>query len=474
MASQPPPPSPSPPLTPTAITCLRDDLLLEIFLRLPSLPSLVRAAFACRAFRRAVRSSPAFRRAFRALHAPPLLALFLEPSFEVAPAVPCPWRHRDPDLVAADFFDTRLSRHGDASAAGWEIQPQAPSCDGYFILHKVSGSTKRSAAYSPLTQALDLYLHHTDLQFYTLPSEDGRAPSRVVCAIHERGRWERAAVFSSDTMEWQFFPKNMLPLRGLVWWPNWMYGKIVVLHTTTFHFSLIDVPAPLRTKWDNLTYKLGETKDGNLCFVDIKDDTLVAHHFLTAGDDHVVERWMLYKEFPLHPIVKNLTGCSMQEEDCHVRVKVVAVMDGFVYLSVFYCKDTQPCELYLSLCLETSEMSELFKDAYRYNLDVHPYVMAWPPSLVQSKKESETEFTGDSVADDGPVGKEKASSLLVTALESLSQALMGDSGSNKEIVAELDAFLHPNEDDNGSLMSKITSFDTQLITARDRILRISA
>ncbi|XP_047088261.1 uncharacterized protein LOC124700126 [Lolium rigidum] len=285
-------------------------------------------------------------------------------------------------------------------------------------------------------------------------------------------------------MEWQFFPKNPLPLRGgagtgrvlrgLIWWPNWMCGKIVVLHTTTFQFSLIDVPTPLRTKWDNLTYKLGETKDGSLCFVDVKDGTIVAHRFLTAGDGHVVERWMLYKEFPLHPIVRSLTGCSVEEEGCHVRVKVVAVIDGFVYLSVFYCKDTQPCELYLSLCLETSEISELFNDAYRYNLDVHPYVMAWPPSLVQSKKESETEFTGDSVADDGPVGKEKASSLLVAALESLSQALMDDSGSNKEIVAELDAFLHPNEDDNGSLRSKIASFDAQLLTARDRILRISA
>ncbi|KAK1644762.1 hypothetical protein QYE76_062567 [Lolium multiflorum] len=252
MASQQPPP-PSPP-TLTTITCLRDDLLLEIFLRLPSLPTLVRAACACRAFRRAV---------------------------------------------------------------------------------------------------------------------------RVVCVIHERGRWERAAVLSSDTMEWQFFPKNPLPLpgvagtgrvlRGLICWPNWMHGQIVVLHTTTFHFSLIDVPTPLRTKWDNLTYKLGETEDGSLCFVDVKDGTLVAHRFLTAGDDHaVVERWMLYKEFPLHPIVKSLTGCSMEEEGCHVRVKVVAVIDGFVYLSVFYCKDTQPCELYLSLCLETSEMSEIFKDAYRY------------------------------------------------------------------------------------------------------------
>jgi hypothetical protein len=50
---------------------------------------------------------------------------------------------------------------------------------------------------------------------------------------------------------------------------------------------------------------------------------------------------------------------------------------------------------------------------------------------------------------------------------------MDDGGSNKEIAAELDAFLRPNENGDGFLMSKIVSFDAQLVTARDRILRIS-
>jgi hypothetical protein len=105
-----------------------------------------------------------------------------------------------------------------------------------------------------------------------------------------------------------------------------------------------------------------------------------------------------------------------------------------------------------------------------------------------SQEDSETEFTSDSVADGGPVGTEKTSSVLITALLSL-QTLLDDSDSNKELVADLDAFLldsnketvaelhaflSPNEDDGGSLMSKIASFDAQLVIARDRILRISA
>ncbi|XP_047072906.1 uncharacterized protein LOC124682219 [Lolium rigidum] len=474
------------PATPTTITCVGDDLLREIFLRLPALPSLVRAAFACSDFRRAVRSSPAFRHSFRALHAPPVLGFFLDPNFEVAPAFPCPWRSGDPELDQADVIDVCFPH-------------SIRSRQGYFILDNVSGST--SAYYNPLMQALYLDIHYISLHFYTLSSEDGQAPPRVVCVIQVLGGWARAAVFSSDTKEWQFFPENMLTIidadmagrvmRGLIWWPNCCLEKTVVLNTATFQFSLIDVPSP-SIREEESSYKLGETKDGKPCLVDVEGDKLVSY-FLTADDDSVIKRWMLYKEFPLVPIVKNLTGFSKDEELRHVWPKVVTVIDGFVYLSIFYYKDTQSSELYLSLCLKTSEICKLFKGAYCYNLQSHPYVMAWPPSLLQSKEESETEFTEDSVADDGHVGTEKASSVLVAALESLSQALMDDGCITKEIVAAvhaslhpsadqdgitknvmatLDAVLRPNEDGDG-LLSKITSFDAQLITGRDRILRRS-
>ncbi|KAF8659546.1 hypothetical protein HU200_058297 [Digitaria exilis] len=66
--------------TPTTIHDLGEDLILEIFLRLPSLPSLIRAVLACRAFLAAVRSSPRLPlplpRATRA-SCPPVLGVFL-------------------------------------------------------------------------------------------------------------------------------------------------------------------------------------------------------------------------------------------------------------------------------------------------------------------------------------------------------------------------------------------------------------
>ena len=117
-----------------------------------------------------------------------------------------------------------------------------------------------------------------------------------------------------------------------------------------------------------------------------KQETLVSW-FMAAGDDDKI--WIIYRNFSLHPIVKEFTGCSMDEEGCHVRVGLLAVIDGFVYLSFFYCKgSTREFEVFLSLCLDTSEISELFKGPHRYNEHAHPYVMPWPPSLVQSKVSS--------------------------------------------------------------------------------------
>ncbi|KAF8670864.1 hypothetical protein HU200_050129 [Digitaria exilis] len=90
----------------THISSLPDDILREIFLRLPSLATLVRAALTCRAWRRAVASSPAFRSRFRALHRAPLLGHGGLPIFAAA------HRRADPDVLAAlrggDFLLTSL------------------------------------------------------------------------------------------------------------------------------------------------------------------------------------------------------------------------------------------------------------------------------------------------------------------------------------------------------------------------------
>ncbi|TVU00491.1 hypothetical protein EJB05_54073, partial [Eragrostis curvula] len=121
----------------TTVAALGEDILLEIFLRLPSLATLVRAALTCRGWRRAVASSPAFRRRFRELHPAPLLGLFFEtPSVvQTLPAFPSfvPARRRDRDLSAVvrggDFFLTSIQEHPDLPHS-WDIV----DCRGGYVL----------------------------------------------------------------------------------------------------------------------------------------------------------------------------------------------------------------------------------------------------------------------------------------------------------------------------------------------------
>uniref|UniRef100_A0ACD5TIF8 Uncharacterized protein n=1 Tax=Avena sativa TaxID=4498 RepID=A0ACD5TIF8_AVESA len=192
MASeQPPPKKPeSLPAAPTTICALGDDLLREIFLRLPSLPTLVRAALTCHSSLRSVRSSPAFRRRFRELHPPPLLGIFLDIFEEDTPAFRPLMLRSDPDLSAAirgaDFFLTRLPGNDKCSAPEWETK----DChDGYVVL---LNDYNHIAVYNPLTRALHLFPIPPDeicedmyVEYHVLSPEEDQGPFRVICVCHE-------------------------------------------------------------------------------------------------------------------------------------------------------------------------------------------------------------------------------------------------------------------------------------------------
>ncbi|KAM0840251.1 hypothetical protein ACQ4PT_059787 [Festuca glaucescens] len=305
MASHSPPPPPPP--APTTINALTDDLLREIFLRLPDLPSLACAAFSCRAFLRAVRSSPGFRRRFRELHAPPILALFIEPYMRaIVPAV----SHMADTGITAAFAD--LLR--DDGSSEWIYHPEAPYSDGYVFF--INRNTEQIIFYKVHTQALNIYTKkshvgvRTFLEFHTLPAE---------C----RPRWPEA---------------------------------------------------------------------------------------IPCVDNGGIERFMLYKTFPLHTSLKEVTK-GPAEDIVDVGSQLIMAIDGFVYLSVVYNGDPQ--SWFVSVCLETAE------------------------------DDSETEVTGDSVGDNGRVGIEDASPVLFTALRSFKEALIDDG--NAKFVYYMDSFLLDDE-----------------------------
>ncbi|XP_048537551.1 uncharacterized protein LOC125516147 [Triticum urartu] len=395
--------SPRPPAPTTTVTALDDDLLREIFLRLHSLPTLVRAALSCRTFFHAVRSSPAFRRSFREVHPPPLLGLFFDPDGPSIPAFAPLRRRSDPDLAAvvrgADFFLTRLPDDDDDAAAlpEWVIY----DCrDGYILLEH--GSLEQYAVYNPLTRALDLIPQPPDEIFddqhgdasclgcYILSSQEGGEPLRLVYTCHDESR-ARAAVFSSESREWQILPwsEPVRPLpedehwlkvgtmaNGFVYWTHKNQAYILVLNTVTLQFSQMDVPPDLVDQ--DLMFKVGETKDGRPCIVCPIDFEL--HAWVWRAGQDGIETWIFDKKFSLETIVEVTEGTFEQ----HCELKVLAIIGGFVYFCTMDMLHDAiyPC-WFLSLCMETGELGTLFRR--RFDGHVYPYIMAWPPSLIDNK-----------------------------------------------------------------------------------------
>ncbi|XP_044385515.1 uncharacterized protein [Triticum aestivum] len=470
--------------TATAITAIGDDLLREIFLRLPSLPSLVRAALACRTFLRAVRTSPDFRRRFLAVHPPQILGFFDHPLRRRGIPAFVPFRSSsDPDLAAAvsgaDFLLTRLPE--DSGDPGWEMNS---TCCSYLVLH--NKKTKQLAAYNPLTRALDIFpcpaqeanCHPRYLACHITVSEEDPRSFRLVCVRCRRRRRRtlaRFSVFSSDSREWQSFPwvdtstprlssssssssssTNDTLTNGCVYWKHKNQAYVVVLNTATLQMSRMDLPPNMED--DCTDFRLGQTKDGHLCmaYIDHPDANMeVLSVCCWSADSDGVSRLMTHKVFPKSTFI-DAAMCSTGDA---VMMEVSAVIDGFVFLSINYARWN---DCLVSFCLETENVNKLI--GHTYYCHMHPYIMAWPPSLVGNKEDLEIKVTGDNVADDGPVGTEGTPSVLAMTLQSYKEALINGDGAK---VSEIEAFLLSIEDEKKSLVAELT-------TARDCISRISA
>ncbi|XP_034586686.2 uncharacterized protein, partial [Setaria viridis] len=389
--------------TGTTIHTLSDDLLLDIFLRLPSLPSLVRAALSCRAFLAAIRSSPAFRRRFRALHPHPLVGFFFETYGYDVPSFSPIRRRSDPDLAAAvrgaDVFLTHLPYHEDADP-GWTIV----DCHGGCLL-LLNSDTGQIAAYNPLTRALHLHPTPPDeiskgrrgkfnrLDFFLLLSDETPGSFRVICLCHDKSR-VHAVVYSSGTREWQILPwsvaapaqpsgKKHWLLKGRLANGNlyWAHAReaymMVVLDTATLQFSFMDLPDFMKVQGH--LYAIGETKDGKLCMVFTLGFILFI--LVRRVDTDGVEKWVIHDGFPLQEEILRATEGTRDDDD-ELKLMVWAVMDSIVYLSPFICGDPHlPC-WFLSFCLETRKLEKLFHRTFDYSF--FPYIMAWPPSLAGS------------------------------------------------------------------------------------------
>ncbi|EES01032.2 hypothetical protein SORBI_3003G211900 [Sorghum bicolor] len=383
----------------TTVASLADDILLEIFLRLPSLATLVRAALTCRGWRRAVASSPAFRRRFRETHPAPLLGLFFNPPGAVQdPALPAfpsfvPTRGTDRDQAAAvrggDFFLTSLQeRHGVHN--GWGIH----DCRGGYLL---------LANADQLTMAVTNPLARRRESFFDFGHEDTLEGHRVHAFAHQacllcsdedptsfRVSRVRATVFSSDTGEWSVRPWVDIPARpqrGRFWLLNgnmqtngflyWVYKNckyMVSLDAATMDFSVAELPVFLKNRL--CSFVVGEMNNGEPCIVYAINFTVGV--LLRRTDSDGVERWVLDRAEILETQLGLVLGKLMENYN---EVQVVAVRDGFAYLATSERSNRSSTpSWFLSLCLETMKLEKLFWRTY--DSFVQPYVMPWPPALV--------------------------------------------------------------------------------------------
>ncbi|XP_044957245.1 uncharacterized protein LOC123408121 [Hordeum vulgare subsp. vulgare] len=252
----------------TTVLDLDDDLLREVFLHLPGLPSLVRAALSCTTFLRAVRSSPAFRRSFRALHPSPFAGLFVQRlGFKPEPSSFHAHHSRpDPDFEAAvrgaDFSLTGLpipdaaadedgdeeeeeddedenseeEEEEDASPV-WEIER---CCDRYVLLF--NRRAKQIAAYNPLTRALHLYpppprlfTDATNFEFHIISSqEDPRVPPACCVSLSTSFRPRRSSASSRRTPASRPSAGGSLAL-GPESPARWSMGRLLDARVETLH-----------------------------------------------------------------------------------------------------------------------------------------------------------------------------------------------------------------------------------------------
>ncbi|CAD6258483.1 unnamed protein product [Miscanthus lutarioriparius] len=174
--------------------------------------------------------------------------------------------------------------------------------------------------------------------------------------------------------------------------------------------------------------------DGKFCVVNVLQCMLSV--WLWAGDGGGVGRFMLHKTFSLRANVSEITECS---EEADVRMRPMAVINGFVYLSLIidYYGDPRSPEWFLSFCLETAEVNLLHKESHPIWWSVDPYIM-----------DVETEVTGNISEDDDPMSTEEASPVLFTALQSFKEKLIDDGNLN---FAEIEFFVP--DDERNSLLS---------------------
>ncbi|KAM0891322.1 hypothetical protein ACQ4PT_026483 [Festuca glaucescens] len=382
---------------PTALMSLGDDMLAEILCRLPSLPSLARAAFACSRLRNVASSSSDVANRF--ISPAPLLGYFASvvggdiPSFHRA-------------LLLSDRDVAGIVRRGDFYLANFEDYDwRLMDCrQGLLLLT----SDRCMAVFDPVASSLVPIPHYTSnvggkSSFRCfLPSCSGATSFRVLCLESTGGGKVRPHVYSSCTGEWcshLLAPKGIkVPRRGdphsnhylpmhagghIYWRTN--AEKLTSLNVSSMEFSHVGLPDEVH---HSSSYALGDTEDGTTCIVSVstkyhqKLDIRV--WFLKEEDGSSWERQWRVDASELDLLAGPVTPSKVLKV-YHVTAGIVLLSMGYknngIRYLAFRLKDTH-WEGTTKTKTNTKRQSLILADLCTSSGWVQPCFMTWPrPSL---------------------------------------------------------------------------------------------
>ncbi|CAL5010371.1 unnamed protein product [Urochloa decumbens] len=386
---------------PPPLTTLTDELLEEIFLRLPTPTDLARACTACASFRRII-TDRSFLRRFRAIHPPPLLGFaafdglhHAQPphpsaplaraladaadfSFSFVPTESPPWYPRDIRqgrvllMSTPDWYDS-LDFH-DLTALPLAVCD--PLCRRYVLLPEV-----------PNEITVELR-HLTDFGFFLAPTAEDEDDTsfRVICtASNETGLF--AIVFSSITAKWQIIASSSWSSLGTAP-PSASHGfiyfsyaggcfyftvpwrdKLLVLDALRMEFSIVNkVPSGYLTRDHGLPSIVMGAKGSPLMVFfggHNEDGSTELLHVFKLNDCESSNQWQLEKIIPLPRQSRHYTLGAAEE---------------FVFLfGIPNDLNSLPETEYLSLNITTSELKKVCGIEYEF-FGVRPY-FGFPLSL---------------------------------------------------------------------------------------------
>ncbi|XBI43522.1 hypothetical protein VPH35_108287 [Triticum aestivum] len=300
-----------------------DELLPEIFLRLPTPADLVRTSAACVSFRGVVTDRPFLRR-YRKIHAPPLLG-FLDLNGVFHPAEP-----PHPFTSAAEAFADFSLSFLPAPASDWAIQDIR---DGRVLLGRrgvftefvVCDPLHRRHILLPPIPDVNQWLPSVDNSHIFLMGGDEDASDETffrVIYVAVNQHKQVALVFSSSTGQWRATPPSIVRSPNSYWLQcayGCLYGlternqKLQVLDTQRMVFSLLDLPPEARAGGSSYVHiAIVEAGEGIIGMFVLPHKTYDLSYFIKRNNGGSSSHWQLEKTISLdssqYSLNKHSTG----------------------------------------------------------------------------------------------------------------------------------------------------------------------